>query len=207
MAREVVLIDTGLANLAAVEAAFRRLGASPRRSTAAQDVASASRLVLPGVGAFAPAMQRLRELGLAGPLARRLRQGAPTLAICLGMQLLCAGSREGDGEEAGLDLVPGQVERLPAAGLPWPQMGWNRVGDGAEDYAYFANGYGLAAMPAGWCGLMADYGSPFVAALRRGGVLGCQFHPELSGAFGARLLSAWLDQDDAAMDAAAGWAC
>ena len=196
MKHEVVMIRTGTANLASVIAAFERAG---RAVTITEDGAAATEarlLVLPGVGAFGPVARGLAERGLAQPLAERVRLGRPTFAVCLGLQLLAAASEESPGV-AGLAVLPATVTRF-AAGLRVPQLGWNRVaaGDGAalleSGDAYFANSYKLDAVPDGWSGALSDHGGEFVAALERGPVLGCQFHPELSGDWGQALIERWL---------------
>jgi imidazole glycerol phosphate synthase glutamine amidotransferase subunit len=118
------------------------------------------------------------------------------LCVCLGMQLLCEASDETPGAR-GLAVVPATVQRF--SGVRVPQLGWNRIEakEGArllrDGYAYFANSYRLDAMPSGWSGAEASYGGTFVAAIERGALLGCQFHPELSGAWGAELLARWLE--------------
>jgi imidazole glycerol phosphate synthase glutamine amidotransferase subunit len=196
MKREVVILRTGTANLASVVAAFERAG---RRSVITEDahaVAEARLLVLPGVGAFGPVARRLAERGLAAPLAERIGNGRPTFAVCLGLQLLAAASEESPGVD-GLGVLPATVTRF-ASGLRVPQLGWNRVsaGDGAAllrtGDAYFANSYKLDQAPEGWIGAFADHGGRFVAALERGPVLACQFHPELSGDWGQALVERWL---------------
>jgi len=190
-------VRTGSANLASVVAALERAGRTPRLVEDADTVAPAERLVLPGVGAFGAVMARLVELGLVGTLTERIAAGRPTLAICLGLQVLAEGSEESPGV-AGLGVVSGRVTRLPE-NVVVPQLGWNRVEadpgcrllvDGA---AYFANSFKLDSAPEGWSVAWSDHGGRFVAALERGAVLGCQFHPELSGAWGAALLERWLE--------------
>ncbi|MDF1563695.1 MAG: imidazole glycerol phosphate synthase subunit HisH [Deltaproteobacteria bacterium] len=187
MSERALVLPTGLANTASVCAALRRAGATPEICDDPGRLAAAERLVLPGVGTFGAAMARLEELGVVELLRERLRAGRPTLGICLGLQLLAEGSEESPGVE-GLGLLPLEVGGFPA-GLRSPQMGWNAVGEGE---AYFANSYRLAEVPAGWEVAWAWHGGPFVAALERGAVLACQFHPELSGAFGQGLLERWL---------------
>lgn len=192
----VCVVPTGVANLEAVSAAFRRLGRPVRPVERADDVAEAAFVVLPGVGSFESGMDALAELGVTDALADRIDRGRPTLAICLGLQLLCEKSDEAP-EREGLALVPGRVARF-GAGVRVPQLGWNRVHaprDAAflrTGLAYFANSYRLAGRPDGWLAATSRYGGPFVAAIERDGVLACQFHPELSGAYGARLLARWL---------------
>jgi glutamine amidotransferase len=193
---DVVMIRTGTANLASVAAAFERAGQPVRISTDPADAESAARVVLPGVGAFGPVAGRLDELRLREVLVERIAAGRPTLAICLGLQLLAEASEEDPGV-SGLGVVPATVTAI-AQGLRVPHLGWNRVvaGEGCSllenGDAYFANSFKLDDIPAGWAGATTDHGGPFVAALERGAVLACQFHPELSGAWGQALIERWL---------------
>jgi imidazole glycerol-phosphate synthase subunit HisH len=193
---EVVVIRTGTANLASVAAALERAGCTVRVSEDPAEAGRAPRLVLPGVGAFGPVAGRLDELRLRDPLTRRIAAGRPTLAICLGLQLLAEASEETPGAR-GLGVLEATATRF-ADGLRVPHLGWNRVaaGDGCalleDGDAYFANSYKLDAVPAGWAGATTDHGGPFVAALERGPVLACQFHPELSGPWGQALIERWL---------------
>ncbi|HSL19708.1 MAG TPA: imidazole glycerol phosphate synthase subunit HisH [Methylomirabilota bacterium] len=193
---EVVLVRTGTANLASVAAALGRAGCAVRLTESGDDLASAERLVLPGVGAFGAVAERLDALGLREPLAERLRAGRPTLAVCLGLQLLAEASDESPGAH-GLGVIKATVTALPE-GVRRPQLGWNRVAAGpgcrllTDGVAYFANSYKLDAVPDGWSGAVTDHGGPFVAALERGAVLACQFHPELSGPWGQALVERWL---------------
>jgi imidazole glycerol phosphate synthase glutamine amidotransferase subunit len=193
---EVVIVPTGTANIASVMAAFRRLGALPRVSEAAGDVLAASHVMLPGVGAFGASMARLVQHGLDRALRQRIEADRPTIAICVGHQLLFATSEESPGV-SGLGVVPGAVGRFPAD-VRVPQFGWNHVQAGEDSrlledgYAYFANSYRATEAP-GWAVATATHGGRFVAAMERGNVIGCQFHPELSGAYGAALLSRFLE--------------
>lgn len=195
--RDLVVVRTGTANLASVLAGFVRAGAAPRVSADPDLVASAERVVLPGVGSFGAARRELDAHGLVDALAERIEAGRPIFAICLGLQLFAAASDETPGVP-GIGAVDATVKRLPPD-VRVPQLGWNRVEPGpgcryvAPGYAYFANSYALAGIPDGWCGSMFDHGGRFVAALERGPVVGCQFHPELSGAWGLRLIRAWLE--------------
>lgn len=193
---EVLIVPTGTANIASVAAAFRRLGAAPRLSERPEEIAAASHVMLPGVGAFGAAMARLVERGLDTALRERIAADRPTIAICVGHQLLFGASAESPGV-AGLGIVPGDVGRF-GGNVRVPQFGWNRVEPGEdcllleEGWAYFANSYRATAAP-GWATALAEHGGPFVAAVERGNVIGCQFHPELSGAYGAALLSRFLE--------------
>ncbi len=194
---DVVIIGSGGANLASLRYALERLGASSLVSADAQVIAAAPRLLLPGVGAAADAMNRLRECGLVGSI-RALRQ--PLLGICLGMQLLYEHSEEGDAP--GLGLVAGIVRRIPAApGRPVPHMGWNTcrslrldplfAGIGNEDYFYFVHSYATTVTEHSCAAV--DYGAPWCALVRNDNFCGVQFHPERSGYAGARVLRNFLE--------------
>jgi imidazole glycerol phosphate synthase glutamine amidotransferase subunit len=180
-----------------VAAALRRAGCGVRVSESAADVADARRVVLPGVGAFGAVVGRVDALGLRDVLVDRIIEGRSTLAICLGLQLFAASSQESPGVR-GLGAIPAEITALPD-GVRRPQLGWNRVaaGDGCEllsnGIAYYANSYKLDEVPDGWRGALTDHGEPFVAAVERGAVLGCQFHPELSGPWGQGLIKRWLE--------------
>lgn len=191
---------TGVANLASVVAAFERLGAPTHVTTDAAEVAAASHVMLPGVGAFGAGMAALEAHGLGRALAERVAADRPTVAICLGLQLLCQASEETPGI-AGLGLLPVAVTRFDPSHVKVPQLGWNRVHVPAgaryleDGHAYFANSFRVADREAlaGFTVATADYDGPFVAALERGRLLACQFHPELSGPWGSALLRRWLE--------------
>lgn len=193
---EVVVVPTGTANIASILAGLERAGARPRLLATASEVTDAARLVLPGVGTFGAAMERLQEQDLVAPLRSRIAADRPTLAICVGLQVLFERSAESPGAE-GLGCVPGEVGRF-AADLRVPHFGWNQIApdDGSRfveaGYAYFANSYRVTTAPPGWTVAWSDYGGRFVAALERGNVLACQFHPELSTHWGRDMLSRWL---------------
>lgn len=195
----VSVISTGVANEASVCAALRRCGAAPALTDNPVVAREAPIVVLPGVGSFEAGTARLRERGLGEALVDRASAGRPLLAICLGLQLLCRSSEEAPGAP-GLGVIDTEVRRF-AAGTRTPHFGWNRVepqGDPGRvreaGFAYFAHSYRVETAPAGWRAATADHGGRFVAALERGGVLACQFHPELSGAWGAGLIGRWLDR-------------
>jgi glutamine amidotransferase len=195
-APSVVVLRTGTANLASVLAGLRRAGGAPRLCESPDEITVATHVVLPGVGAFAAAMERLRAAACVAPLVARLRAGRPTLCVCLGLQLLCEHSEESPGVP-GLGVIPGTATRFPDT-VRVPQFGWNRVTADPgcrlldSGHAYFANSYRLAAAPPDWHVALTDHGGPFVAACERGRVLACQFHPELSGPWGLALLQRWL---------------
>lgn len=199
----LAIVSTGLANIASVHAAFLRLGVEPTLTESSRVVREADAVVLPGVGALGPAMARLCERdvdgdSLADALRARVAAGRPTLAICLGLQLLCAASDEAPGVPA-LALADVHVARLDAA-PSLPHFGWNEVVPTAaaslvrRGHAYFAHSYGVSTAPRGFEAAWTSHGRPFVAAFERGAVLACQFHPELSGAYGADLLQRWLER-------------
>ena len=193
--RDVVLVDGGGTNIGSVRYALQRLGLDAEMTADAARIRAATHVILPGVGAAPPGMARLRAAGLVGVL-RGLRQ--PLLGVCLGMQLLFEHSQEGDTDCLG--LLPGSVRLLHGDGLRIPHMGWNRLdvarddalvaGLGDEAYAYFVHSY--AAAVGAWTVASTDYPDPFAAIVRRGNVCGMQFHPERSGAAGARLLRNFL---------------
>jgi glutamine amidotransferase len=190
---DTIIIDSGGANLASLQFALERLDARTIVSNNPQDIAKAPRVILPGVGSALDAMTRLRATGLHEVLPT-LKQ--PVLGICLGMQLLFEASEE-DGTEC-LGLIPGRVRRLdPAPGRPVPHMGWSRLdtragtpGLATGDYVYFAHSFACDDGPHSIA--VADYGRPIPAVVRKGNVIGAQFHPERSSTAGARFLKAFL---------------
>lgn len=192
----VVLVDSGGANIGSVRYALERLGVQARVSGDGDEIRAADRVILPGVGAAGPAMARLQALDLV-PTLRALER--PLLGICLGMQLLFEWSDEGGVECLG--RLPGKVERMPeAAGVRVPHMGWNRLrhrqqagllrGVGAGSQAYFVHSYAAPVTEdcLAWC----SHGDAFAAVVQRGNVAGAQFHPERSAAVGAQLLANFL---------------
>lgn len=192
----VALVDAGGANLGSVRYALERLGADVRIARDADGLAGCGRIVLPGVGAAAPAMALMRERGLDAALRR---PQVPLLGICLGMQLLFETSEEGN--VACLGLLPGRIRRLPRRpGLRVPHVGWNRLRRerasaltaGLEDgeRAYFVHAY-VASVDAA-CIASCAHGERFAAIVGQGLAWGVQFHPERSAAAGARLLSNFL---------------
>jgi imidazole glycerol-phosphate synthase subunit HisH len=196
MPTEVVIADTGGANVASLRFAFERLSAFAEVTADGATIASAERVVLPGVGAAGHAMKRLRDAGLINVI-RTLTQ--PVLGICLGMQLLYQDSEEG--RTRCLGLLPGTVRRLHGApGRPVPHMGWNQLrpsrddplleGITDQDYAYFVHSY---AVPVNDETLAETrYGDRLSAVVRKRNFCGVQFHPERSGKTGARLLENFL---------------
>jgi imidazole glycerol-phosphate synthase subunit HisH len=191
----VTLIDYGAGNLRSLRAAFERLGATVQRTGDAEEVRSAERLVLPGVGAAAPAMAALDQSGIGEALRET---AAPLLGVCLGMQLLFEHSDEGS--VPCLGLLPGRVERIDWADQV-PHMGWNDVvpdngksgWTGLPAICYFAHSYAVAASDPSCIVASTEIGGRNVPAVVSGGnVTGMQFHPEKSGPAGRALLEAWL---------------
>lgn len=194
---EVIIIDSGGANLASLVHAFERLGARAWVSANPSTIASAPRVILPGVGAAGMAMQRLRDLDLLTTI-RSLQ--CPLLGICLGMQLLFDQSDENDTETLG--LLRGRARRFDSViDRPVPHMGWNtlRVTQqhplledlGTDPWVYFVHSYHL---PADTPDVIAtsEYGQSFAAIVNRGPLYGVQFHPERSATTGALVLRNFL---------------
>jgi glutamine amidotransferase len=193
---DVVLVDAGGTNIGSVRYALLRLGADAELTADPERIRSASHVILPGVGAAPPGMARLREANLVQVL-RGLTQ--PVLGVCLGMQLLCESSDEGD--TPCLGVIPGRVRHFDAApGLRIPHMGWTTLhstqphpllqGIGDDAWAYFVHSY---ALPPGEHTLATStHGASFSAVIGRDNFLGMQFHPERSARTGARLLANFL---------------
>jgi imidazole glycerol-phosphate synthase subunit HisH len=193
----VAILDYGMGNLRSVEKALERVGAGAEITHDADAVRAADGVILPGVGAFPRAMGRVRELGLDGLIAERLKAGVPVLGICLGLQLLFDRSVENEGAD-GLGLVRGRVQPLAADGLKVPHIGWSpvrwrhgsRLIEGLETDTpfYFVHSFTpLAETPDDVLGTAA-YGKRFTCAIERPPLYGVQFHPEKSSSAGLRLL-------------------
>ncbi|MBU6517936.1 MULTISPECIES: imidazole glycerol phosphate synthase subunit HisH [Pantoea] len=193
----VVILDTGCANLSSVKWAIERLGYTPAVSRDPDVVLRADKLFLPGVGTARAAMDQLQERDLI-ELVKACTQ--PVLGICLGMQLLGRGSDENGGVST-LGIVDEPVSLMDTRGLPLPHMGWNQITAQAGNhlfrnipdgsYFYFVHSY---AMPVNAATIaQCDYGLPFTAALQKDNFFGVQFHPERSGKAGAQLLKNFLE--------------
>lgn len=197
MKRDVVLVDSGGSNIGSLHYALERLGVQAAVTADAARLRDATHVILPGVGAAGAGMRKLREAGLID-VTRQLRQ--PVLGVCLGMQLLFAATEEGDVDC--LNLIDGRVRRLPQAPrIRVPHMGWNRLRgvrahpllDGIADgaYAYFVHSF--AAPVTAETLVACEHGERFAAVVQRDNFFGAQFHPERSGAVGARLLQNFLE--------------
>jgi imidazole glycerol phosphate synthase glutamine amidotransferase subunit len=195
----VALIDYGAGNVPSVERALQRLGATSRRVTRPEELANASGIILPGVGHYAAIIRALDSQNLRSALLEALSRKVPFLGICLGLQSLYASSEEAPTLH-GLGVFPGIVKSLPRT-AKLPHMGWNRLriekpsvlldGLGKNDYFYFAHTF-AATNSTDEAVAVCDYGSPFAAVLQRDHIFATQFHPEKSGAAGARLLQNFL---------------
>jgi imidazole glycerol-phosphate synthase subunit HisH len=193
----IAILDYGMGNLRSVEKALEHVGVNGDRTEEVEVARSADGLILPGVGAFPKAMERIRELGLHALVAERHAAGVPVLGICLGLQLLFESSTELGGAE-GLGLLPGEVREIGADELKVPHIGWSPVSweqaspltDGIEDGTpfYFVHSFTPHPEPEHLLGTCA-YGERFACAVQSGPLFGVQFHPEKSSAAGLRLLS------------------
>jgi glutamine amidotransferase len=190
---DVAIIASGGANIASLRFALDRLGVSSQLTVDAGELRRAPRVILPGVGAAADAMERLHSLGLAAVIPTLTQ---PVLGICLGMQLLFEASEEGDTKCLG--ILPARISRFPdRQGFPVPHMGWNQVvpqgdsalarGLGDGSYVYFVHSYAAPVGP--WTEAVTDYGGEFSAIVRHANFHGAQFHPERSSRAGQRVLA------------------
>ena len=195
------IIDYGVGNLFSLRSSFAAIGAEAFVSGDPAELSKADRLILPGVGAFGDAVQKLRDSGLDVFVKEQAASGKPLMGICLGMQLLFEKSYE-YGEHAGLGLLKGQVVgmsgRLPAE-LKIPHMGWNALEltkpaklleNGS--YVYFVHSF-YAEDCADSIAAITDYGIPITAAVEKGNIFGCQFHPEKSGNVGLAILKKFCE--------------
>jgi glutamine amidotransferase len=193
----IAILNYGMGNLRSVEKALEHVGVTATITADPDQVRAADGVILPGVGAFPRAMERVRELGLDELIEERRGAGIPILGICLGLQLLFDSTTELGGA-AGLGLLEGEVDGLDADGLKVPHIGWSPVrwerdsrlveGIDSETPFYFVHSFAPRARSAELLG-SAAYGSRFSCAAERDNVFGVQFHPEKSSAAGLRLLS------------------
>lgn len=193
----IAVTDYGAGNLHSITKALERQGLDVRITESPQTLAGAEALIVPGDGAFGPAIARLRELGFAERIRAYIQSGRPFLGVCLGMQLLFDESEE-DGTHRGLGLLPGRVVRLPA-GVKVPHMGWNQLQivrsspllDGIETgaYVYFVHSYHAVPQDPAIVAATAEYGASVAAVVGRDNLWATQFHPEKSGPVGLRMLA------------------
>jgi glutamine amidotransferase len=194
----ITIIDYGMGNLRSVQKAFERIGFPARITNDPQQVAEASHLVLPGVGAFADAMAELRRLELVEPIRQAIQKEKPFLGICLGLQLLFDRSHE-DGLHEGLGILSGEVVRfdLPVE-YAVPHMGWNQLhicrpnpllaGIEQGAYVYFVHSYYVVPQDGSVIATETDYGVWFCSSIGQGRLFATQFHPEKSQSVGLRML-------------------
>ena len=198
----IAIVDYGVGNLFSLKSSLNAIGADAVVTADGAEIARAEKIILPGVGAFADAMDKLRKTGLDRVVCIEAEKGKPLLGICLGMQLLFDKSYE-YGEHQGLGLIPGSVQ--PIAGVipaeyKIPHIGWNALhfkkesplfrGVKEGDCVYFVHSY-YAADCAADTVATAEYGAELTAAVQRKNVFGCQFHPEKSGSVGLNILGAF----------------
>lgn len=200
----ISVIDYGLGNIAAFLNVYKRLNIPARAVRTAEELRTAERIVLPGVGAFDYAMELLDASGMRPTLeALVIEKQVPVVGVCVGMQILTSGSDEGS--RAGLGWIPGRTRsfagRNESAGLPLPHMGWNDVTPGSgralfrdldeQPRFYFLHSFFVEPEDAADCAATASYGFDFACAVQRGNVWGVQFHPEKSHHFGAAVLKSF----------------
>ena len=195
---KIVIVDYQMGNLRSVQKALEHVGFDSLVSSEPQDVRSADKIILPGVGAFGDAIRELQSRALTEPIIDAIGVGKPFLGICLGLQLLFEVGLEG-GQHTGLGVLAGQVQRFPESELKVPHMGWNQVAidkpgcpllkNVPEDaYFYFVHSYYVAPAEEDVCWLSCDYGVRFCAAVWRDNLFATQFHPEKSQANGLQVL-------------------
>lgn len=206
----IAIVDYGVGNLFSLRCSFASIGADVAVSADPAVLRSADKLILPGVGAFEDAAKKLRATGLDEVLREEAAKGKPILGICLGMQMLFDKSYE-YGEHEGLGLIPGSVKPIAdviPANLKIPHIGWNALHFRQEsplfryihegDFVYFVHSYYAADCESAVIAT-AEYGSELTAAVQKGNVFGCQFHPEKSGTVGLAILRAFAEMKEDAL--------
>lgn len=199
----IVIVDYDAGNIRSVEKALQALGEQPVISADADTILAADKVILPGVGSFGEAMERLNQDGLVEVIHQVAEKNTPFLGICLGMQLLFEGSAESP-QTAGLKLLAGKILRIPdSAGLKIPHMGWNslQIRPGtrlfrdvpADSYVYFVHSYYLKADDEALVAASTEYSTHIHAAVEQNNIFGCQFHPEKSSGVGLKILKNFID--------------
>jgi len=194
--KNVVVVRTGTANIGSVMMGLQKAGATPVIATEPHDIESAEYVMVPGVGSFGSALEKIKGSQWENYLKIRIERGLPTMLICVGLQILGTESEESPGVE-GLGVLPHKVTRFDES-LVVPQQAWNYVTSQkgskfvGRGFAYYSNSFKLNEAPSGWCTSFSNYGSHFIAAVEKGNVLATQFHPELSGDYGISIMKRWL---------------
>lgn len=199
----IAIIDYDAGNLKSVEKALAFLGEKPVVTRDKDTILLADKAILPGVGSFGEAMERLHQYGLTKVIRQAADQGMPLLGICLGLQLFFESSEESPGIK-GLSLLPGKIVKFPdSPDLKVPHMGWNslditpgaRLFQGIQkgEYVYFVHSYYLEAGEVKDVAAASWYGVPFGASVERGNLFACQFHPEKSGETGLKILKNFIE--------------
>lgn len=192
------IIDYDAGNLRSVEKALQALGEETVITRDRDRILAADRVILPGVGAFGDAMEKLQQYGLDGIIRQVVQKGTPLLGICLGLQLLFEESEESRGVP-GLGILKGKIRRIPdTPGLKIPHMGWNSLhlqnngrlfqGIPEDTYVYFVHSYYLHAEEPEIVKAVTDYSTTIHASVEKGNVFACQFHPEKSSRYGLKIL-------------------
>lgn len=198
----IAIIDYDAGNIRSVEKALQFLGAETCVTRDEKEILAADHVILPGVGAFGDAMNKLRNYGLEGVIHQVVAQKTPFLGICLGLQLLFEASEEAEGVK-GLGILPGRIVRIPEApGLKIPHIGWNSLqfpsagrlfeGIAKEPYVYFVHSYYLQAEEPEIIKATTEYGVTIHASVEKGNVFACQFHPEKSSDVGMQILKNFI---------------
>lgn len=201
----IAIIDYDAGNLRSVEKALTALGGQPVITRNPAEILAADQVILPGVGSFGDAMERLHQYGLVDVIHQVTASGTPFLGICLGLQLLFESSEESKGVK-GLGVLKGRILRIPdGPGLKIPHMGWNsldirpgaRLFEGIDSgaYVYFVHSYYLKAEEEGIVAASAQYSTRIHASVEQGNIFACQFHPEKSSDVGLAILKNFIDLD------------
>ncbi len=200
----ITIVDYGMGNLGSIHNMFRHIGVAATISSRAADIEAASKLILPGVGAFDTAMRNLRQSGLISVLEEKVfGMRTPILGLCLGMQILMDGSEEG--QIGGLGWIPGETRRFQfpeGTKLPVPHMGWNTAEPAGDsrflsleptDRFYFVHSYHAVCADSSHVAAWTEYGYRFASVVRKGHIAGTQFHPEKSHRFGMKVLAQFAE--------------
>jgi cyclase len=199
---QIIIVRTGTANIGSITAAVSRLfkGLPIHIVSTPDHILDASHVIVPGVGTFKAALDILSSCGCKEAVQKRIKQGKPTMFICVGLQILAKSSEESEGETGFNLLKDAQVTKFSKK-VCVPQQGWNRVFPAKNSrfipksgFCYFSNSYKIdpSQVPEDWSASVSYYGEPFVAAVEKGNIFACQFHPELSGEYGLSLVKNWF---------------